>query len=184
MSVDRLSAVLPLAERGMTKNNPVDVRLVNSTQEYDVVDIDGRSALDLHRRRSARSRPMSNRCARASGSGGRGDPEAVSTASGGDPVGGSRVRGRGDPEAARGSDPIANETSSVQLPLISHLHAASAAVAGEDTHEEIEVGIRRLEDRTPCAELADGLSTTVRNMLAQKPTKMMLLVLEVGGQNS
>ena len=48
-----------------------------------------------------------------SGGSGRGNPDAASTASGVAPVGGSRVRGRGDPVAARDSDPNTIGTRSV-----------------------------------------------------------------------
>ena len=119
MSVDSLSAVLPLAKRETTKHIYVGVGPTDSTQEYDVVDIDGSSTLDLLRRKSSRSCRLSNSDDRVSGSSGRATPEAASTANGVIPGGGSRVRGRVTPEAARGSAPVTSEVSSVRLPLTS-----------------------------------------------------------------
>ena len=96
---------------------------------------------------SIRSGPMSNRGV-VSGGGGRGNPEAASTASGGNPAGGSRVRGRGTPEAARDSNPFTNETSSVRTPLtptpqsenvfLRHSHAVSAATATAEANRSID----------------------------------------------
>ena len=119
--------------------------------------------ISIPRSPSIRSCPMSNRGV-VSGGGGRGDPEAASTASGGNPVGGSRVRGRGNPEAARDTDPVTNETSSVRTPLtptpqsenpfIRHSHAASAAAATAEANRSID-------------ELLDEATQTIAGQAAQ-----------------
>ena len=71
---------------------------------------------------SIRSGPISDRGARASAGSGRVTPEAVSTASGVAPVGGSRVRGRGNPDAARDSVPVTSVTLYMQFPRARSSH--------------------------------------------------------------
>ena len=75
-------------------------------------------------------------------------PGAASTANGVTPGGGSRVRGRVTPEAARGSALVTSEVSSVRLPLTStppsenpficNSHSASAAAATAEANRAID----------------------------------------------